>query len=349
MFLKGIQCYKPWTDFGIWDIEGNVRACCWSEIILGNINKNSIEEIWNGEKYQMLRRDTASGIFECNSQCPVLHRKGFLGSYFANAFNKETCDKKAAQKCQKCWENAELNRKEILQKKVVLNSKPRFFKLHVDNKCNLKCPMCHLDKDSPATLSDNFLEELKSYYPFIEGLGIWGGEPLFSSKARKILFEFNYTKFSCCRIGLVTNGILINKYISSLAKVNFGWVNISLDAATKRTYNKLRVGGSWEKVLRGINKLIELRNKQKQWFPITIDMVLQPDNYEEITQFIKLGHRLGVKVTFENLDTNTLWFSTSSNLKRSVKKQIRQGLNTAIKYDTLSAGIDLSILLDLCD
>lgn len=346
MFLKRIKCYKPWTDFGIWDIGGNVRACCWSKIILGNINKNSIEEIWNGEKYQRLRHDIASGIFECNPQCPVLHRKGFIGAYFADPFNKEGCDKKAAQKC---WENAGLNRKEILQKKVVLNSKPRFFKLHVDNKCNLRCPMCHVDKDNPTTLSDNFLEELKSYYPFMEELGIWGGESLFSAKARKILFEFNYTKFPCCRIGLVTNGTLINKYISNLAKVNFGWVHISLDAATKKTYNKLRRGGTWERVLRGINKLIELRNRQKRWFPVTIYMVLQPDNYREITQFIKLGHRLGAKATFGNLDTSTLWFSTNSNFKRNVKKQIWQGLNTAVKYDMLSAGIDLSILLDLCD
>ena len=84
MFLKGVRCTKPWTDFGIWDIEGNVRVCCWSRSIVGNINRNSIEEIWNGELYQAIRHDMSCGIFACNPHCPILHRKGFIGGYFSN-------------------------------------------------------------------------------------------------------------------------------------------------------------------------------------------------------------------------------------------------------------------------
>lgn len=343
MFLKKVHCYKPWTDFGVWDIEGNVRACCWSKPVLGNINQNSIEEVWNGEKYQTLRRKMASGIFECNSQCPVLHGKGFIGAYFTDPFGKDNDGKKTSPKCR---ENAKLNRREILQKKTVLRSKPRFFKIHVDNKCNLRCPMCQVDKKNPVTVSDSFLKELQTYYPFMEGLGIWGGEPLFSAKARQILFNFDYQKFPSCKISLVTNGTLINQYAKNLAKVNFDWIHISLDAATPKTYQKLRRGGNWKEVLAGIKKLVELRSRQS-WFSVTIDMVLQPQNYTEIVQFINLAHGLGVKAAFDNLNTNPDWFSSKPKLKRQVKEQIRQGLKTAVRHDMLSAGIDLSILLDL--
>ena len=45
-------CEYPWTSSTIM-AEGNVVPCTQisnNEIVLGNVNNNSLEEIWNGEK-----------------------------------------------------------------------------------------------------------------------------------------------------------------------------------------------------------------------------------------------------------------------------------------------------------
>ena len=44
-----------------------------NEIVLGNVNDNSLEEIWNGKKYQELRKMHISGKFpkghKCSEKC----------------------------------------------------------------------------------------------------------------------------------------------------------------------------------------------------------------------------------------------------------------------------------------
>ena len=68
-------CEFPWTSATIM-AEGNVVPCTQisnNEIVLGNVNDNSLEEIWNGKKYQELRKMHISGKFpkghKCSEKC----------------------------------------------------------------------------------------------------------------------------------------------------------------------------------------------------------------------------------------------------------------------------------------
>ena len=51
------QCPLPWWDTYI-DVDGAVRPCCAWPVHdpMGNLNEQSFEAIWNGEKYRELRR-----------------------------------------------------------------------------------------------------------------------------------------------------------------------------------------------------------------------------------------------------------------------------------------------------
>ncbi|MFH2001488.1 MAG: radical SAM protein [Planctomycetota bacterium] len=51
-------CTVPWTTTYV-AFDGTVRPCCFSEsaAVLGDLRKESFEEIWNGEEYQQLRQD----------------------------------------------------------------------------------------------------------------------------------------------------------------------------------------------------------------------------------------------------------------------------------------------------
>jgi MoaA/NifB/PqqE/SkfB family radical SAM enzyme len=51
------DCGYPWIQ-AIIRANGDVCSCCQGRHIMGNLYKNSFDEIWNGEKYQELRSQT---------------------------------------------------------------------------------------------------------------------------------------------------------------------------------------------------------------------------------------------------------------------------------------------------
>ena len=53
-------CSEPWSNLNI-NASGEVRPCCFNDIVLGDLTRQSIEEIWNGPGYTALRRDMAAG------------------------------------------------------------------------------------------------------------------------------------------------------------------------------------------------------------------------------------------------------------------------------------------------
>ncbi|WP_421902063.1 SPASM domain-containing protein [Maridesulfovibrio sp.] len=72
--LQGIPCAYPWQQLII-DLTGEVVPCCyWSGYgnsgePMGNINTQSIEEIWNNANYVELRRVIASGNIPATHPC----------------------------------------------------------------------------------------------------------------------------------------------------------------------------------------------------------------------------------------------------------------------------------------
>ena len=60
------RCHIPWQQMVI-DSTGNAAPCCyWGAYEnlnppIGNINENTIEEIWNNDRFQELREGMASG------------------------------------------------------------------------------------------------------------------------------------------------------------------------------------------------------------------------------------------------------------------------------------------------
>ena len=53
-------CTKPWTTIFIW-WNGEVRTCCGSDFVFGNLRTQTIEEIWNGTRFQSYRKQFITG------------------------------------------------------------------------------------------------------------------------------------------------------------------------------------------------------------------------------------------------------------------------------------------------
>ena len=74
---KDQYCEYPWLSLTVM-ADGNVVPCTQvsnNELVMGNVNDNTLEEIWNGEKYKKFREMHVTGKFtknhKCNNKCDM--------------------------------------------------------------------------------------------------------------------------------------------------------------------------------------------------------------------------------------------------------------------------------------
>ena len=116
------------------------------------------------------------------------------------------------------------------------------------------------------------------------------GEVFYSPYYRRLL----ETDLKRKNIHILSNGILFNE-------TNWNWlknkyetidVQISVDAATAETYQKLR-GGNFDVLLKNLHMLAVL-HRQGRIRNFKLNFVVQRDNFREMVEFVKLGRSLNV-------------------------------------------------------
>jgi MoaA/NifB/PqqE/SkfB family radical SAM enzyme len=82
-------------------------------------------------------------------------------------------------------------------------------------------------------------------------------------------------------------------------------LNVSIDGASKETYEKLRKGGSYKKIIENLHFIKEI--KKTYDFEFIIHVVVQKDNYKEMSAMIDLAESFGAdRIWFNKItDWNT--------------------------------------------
>jgi sulfatase maturation enzyme AslB (radical SAM superfamily) len=261
--------------------SGDVYCCCegWVKEASGNLKEQSILEIWNGPHYRKMREHHLEGRWEevCNPVCPYVSR------YKAT---KETID---LNKLQRFNYITPLKESEILTGNTVLTSTPSAFIFSNSGICNLRCIMCGWkDAKENSELLNKAYHEFWPLLPDVRELILTGGgDPFARPDTRAILLG---ESFENLKIGLITNGLLLPRYWDRIMHHKFSFIIVSIDAATKETYEKIRQNGKWELVLDALNLLKQNRNK----FPrITLSMTVMKENYKEIPLFVEMAKEYG--------------------------------------------------------
>jgi len=69
-FGNDYDCHEPWTTTFVGK-DGIVKPCCLSSMVMGDLNKQSFEEIWHGKLYRELRRTINTDYMPLNcKECP---------------------------------------------------------------------------------------------------------------------------------------------------------------------------------------------------------------------------------------------------------------------------------------
>ena len=164
--------------------------------------------------------------------------------------------------------------------------------------CNLRCPSCRkgmiFHKEGSAynlgiRLADRINEWLYNHkHPIQVHIGS-DGDPFASHVYRHFMEqtpERDNIKYS-----ILTNGLMFKEFHTKVPYVinNLQELGVSIDGASKDTYEKLRLGGKWDKILEGLECMAE--QKQKHGFRFILHMVVQQDNWHELEDMLALGRR----------------------------------------------------------
>lgn len=243
----------------------------------GDLMSQNIDEYQNSIKTRIFARSCLNGTFcFCNKH----------NCYYFTEYNKEV----------------QMNHETLIREDI---EEPdiTWADLYFDQGCNLKCESCRNEiivDQSVRTreITDRFIETVLPNIQFLQAAGM--GEILFSPNYKRILEDDNFSKLK--GVMFISNGNVrqLELWDEYIGKVNGNaFVGISIDATNAETYRLLRRGGSFSAVLDTLNKLSELKKKNKLK-DFGISMVVQRKNYEQIVELSEMADRFGAGVVNYN-------------------------------------------------
>lgn len=167
--------------------------------------------------------------------------------------------------------------------------------INLTYKCNLNCFMCgqkHMVMIDPKQEVDfdalcKFILEAKKYN-LKYGVYLWGGEPTFYSKFNELLQFLSENKIY---VTINTNGTTLEKYAEQIVKTRVHRIIVSIDGIGE-THDKIRgVKGTYDKVVKGIERINELKKRVPI---ISTNTVITSENYNNIFEIIDGIDKLNV-------------------------------------------------------
>jgi len=184
---------------------------------------------------------------------------------------------------------------------------PSVIVMELTNYCNLRCSMCahqymtrnqgQMDKQLAMKVLDEIAVVNRNARVWMNGYG----ESLIIRKA--VLYEvIAYAKEKGIRdVVLNSNGILLDEEAARcLVHAGLDQIFIGIDSCTPETYQKLRVGGDYQKVVRNVKQALEIvRNSQAEKPIVTVQLIEMEENQHEKEDFIAYWKEQGARVRIQ--------------------------------------------------
>jgi molybdenum cofactor biosynthesis enzyme MoaA len=298
------NCPRPFDTLLI-DKNGSCYACecqSWLPQSIGNLQVKELSEIIGSTMHQHLRETILDGTYRyCNQkQCTYLESSNWSGD---------------------------------------IPTYIKHLRLAIDESCNLRCPSCRngliFHKSGSKLqfgikLADKINQWLSVNRQPVEVHIGSDGDPFASFVYKHFMLhtpQNNFTKYS-----LLTNGLMFRDFHSKVPHViaNLNRLSVSIDGATKNTYEKLRLGGRWNKINDNLGSMAEL--KLVHGFTFRLHMVVQQDNWWEMSDMIGLAEKYDVDQIYFNkiqdwntaLDYKTQTFTALPEFQYTVREVLER-------------------------
>jgi MoaA/NifB/PqqE/SkfB family radical SAM enzyme len=278
--LRGRFCDHPFDKLET-HTRGEVYFCCpaWLPIPIGNLQTQSIEEIWNSPAAQDIRKSILDGSYR---YCSRMH-----------------CPKLTTNRLPKATDVKREHQKFIAAGQTRLSRGPTRLVLNHDRSCNLSCPSCRTklivagksEQERMNRMADQVLMPLLATARRVHITG--GGDAFGSAHYRHVLRSISRTRPAHLKVDLQTNGLLM---ASSWEELELdGLVDrlyVSIDATRTATYRVVRRGGNFERLLDNLAFAAQKRRDGQISF-VRLDFVVQTLNFREMPEAVELVERFG--------------------------------------------------------
>lgn len=258
--MSDTMCPYPWSHLNIMN-QGKVKPCCVSSDILGHVNDQKLQDLFNNSFMNNLRDDLLAG--------------------------------KKPSGCSHCWDLESHDIESNRQWKLKYSGKEFYSNWITDpgirsidfrpgNVCNFKCRICSPGFSSLITAeqlmstddvkktvelkkinldskwfddNDQFIEQLTTLLPSLEFLDFYGGEPFLLKQLPFLLKKaVENNDSSHIRLHFATNGsVFPTKLIPYFQKFKLVDLSISIDNIKEKF--EFERGGSWSDVENNIDRL----------------------------------------------------------------------------------------------
>jgi MoaA/NifB/PqqE/SkfB family radical SAM enzyme len=251
-------CSRPYDTLLI-DKQGSCYACectAWLPQSVGNIQVQGIDEILASATRKQLQESVANGRYNyCNSKLCGYIKRGVAACESKDTFN---------------------------------------IRLAVDDSCNLSCPSCRTERifvnrgkplDRKKKWIDKIVDWIVAQTRHIRVTIGSDGDPFASLVYRYFMTRMQTLKPHNVTFDLQTNGLLLSKMYNRHEYIfdNLETLNISVDGASRETYENLRRGGSWTQIQHNL-RFVSSRTKR---YDVALHMVVQKENWSEMLLMYK--------------------------------------------------------------
>lgn len=212
---------------------------------------------------------------------------------------------------------------------------PRYIEVEPTTFCNFRCKMCELaywkEKSQNMGLPD--FKKIIDQFPKLWGMDITGIGSGFLNPDFLKMIAYVKKKNKNTYLGFNDPFFFIDKKAAEkLIDLGVDRITMSIDGATKKTYENIRIGSNWEQVIKNVKDFIALKKKKGTHFPeLTFEYVILKENKDEVIPFIRLVKKL------TKGETTHILFTTALHVFDEIK-DIATGVSNEFIEKTLEEG-----------
>jgi len=185
-----------------------------------------------------------------------------------------------------------------------LGVRPLKLEMDVVNQCNLRCTMCHFSgaeysfskRPKREMAVEDFARIAEQLFPLCAHLSLSiSTEPLLHRKLGELLQIT--ARYKVPFVYMYTNGLLLNeRIIDQIMRSKVNQLCISVDGATKATYERIRIGAKFERLIANIQALNRVKVSLRSATPhLCFNVVLMRSNIRELPALVRLAHEMQIE------------------------------------------------------
>jgi organic radical activating enzyme len=288
----------PWAALYI--DRSNYDCCCLFPLKQDQYpypsSKNELFQIFNSSGFQDIRKRIINMDIE-GTPCVDCHiRKENELSFYASSYRSHV--EKGNQ--ENAWKNIHLS---AAKGETIVNHLPVIIHHCTCADCNFRCVMCY-NSNLPDDYFKNAFVPYQKFFTLLADIGLenidrvvlTGGEPFLNHDSLKIIQHLADRQETGVLLHVITNGSLVHRHKKILSK--FENLNLSFSIeGYESTYEYIRKGSSWSRLLNNLDWCIKESKKNKGW-RINVSSVVMKSSLPDLNKVLELAKNRNIDIGF---------------------------------------------------